>query len=213
MSKLKRTAVAASALSALLATGEAQATLFDRGGGMIYDDVLDITWLQDWNYAQTSGYDIDGKMTWADAKAWAEALVYGGYDDWRLPDAFNADGTGPCIGFNCSTSEIGHMFFNNWGATANNDFSTGTNAANLALFTDVKSSAYRYSTESLEQANWAFVFTLFDGAQFDYVDKTTATYAVAVLPGDVAVVPEPQALGLALVGLGVLAAVGRRRPH
>ena len=27
------------------------AALYDRGNGLIYDDVLDITWLQDANYA------------------------------------------------------------------------------------------------------------------------------------------------------------------
>ena len=30
--------------------------LFDRGGGLIYDDVLNITWLQDANYALTTGH-------------------------------------------------------------------------------------------------------------------------------------------------------------
>ena len=32
-----------------------------------YDTVLDITWLADANYAQTSGYDADGRMTWSNA--------------------------------------------------------------------------------------------------------------------------------------------------
>ncbi|MGJ0430089.1 hypothetical protein [Methylobacter sp.] len=62
----------------------AQAALIDRGNGLLYDDVLDITWLQDANYAKTSGYDIDGKMDWGRATAWADNLVYGGYSDWRL---------------------------------------------------------------------------------------------------------------------------------
>ena len=44
--------------------GMVNAALIDRGGGLIYDDVLDITWLQDANYAQTSGYDADGFMNW-----------------------------------------------------------------------------------------------------------------------------------------------------
>ena len=75
------------------------AALYDRGSGLIYDDVLDITWLQDANYAQTSGYDvqditwlqtinqaddINGRMTWSEANSWAAQLEYGGYDDWRL---------------------------------------------------------------------------------------------------------------------------------
>ena len=60
--------------------------LFDRGGGMIYDDVLNITWLQDANYALTSGYPSwNGKMQFDAANAWAAQLVYGGYADWRLP--------------------------------------------------------------------------------------------------------------------------------
>lgn len=79
------TRVIASLVSCFLLAGTANAVLIDRGNGLIYDDVLDITWLQDANYANTSGYDDDGRMTWDDATAWAGQLVYEGYDDWRLP--------------------------------------------------------------------------------------------------------------------------------
>ena len=34
-------------------TLSANAALYDRGNGLIYDDILDITWLQDANYAAT----------------------------------------------------------------------------------------------------------------------------------------------------------------
>jgi hypothetical protein len=61
------------------------AVLIDRGGGMIYSTELNVTWLQDANYAQTSGYDADGRMTWDEAMNWAANLSYGGYNDWRLP--------------------------------------------------------------------------------------------------------------------------------
>jgi hypothetical protein len=37
-------------LAGMVFTGSAQATLLDRGNGLIYDDVLNITWLQDANY-------------------------------------------------------------------------------------------------------------------------------------------------------------------
>ena len=49
----------------LLCSSQAFGALYDRGDGLIYDDVLDITWLQDANYALTSGFDIDGRMTWS----------------------------------------------------------------------------------------------------------------------------------------------------
>lgn len=122
-------------LSAL--TLSANAALYDRGNGLIYDDVLDITWLQDVNYAQTSGYaasnaigvphsistniQADGRMGWNAASTWAAQLEYGGYDDWRLPSANLINGADPCRandgscdrGYNNTRSELGHMFYNN----------------------------------------------------------------------------------------------------
>jgi hypothetical protein len=50
-----------------------------------YDDVLDITWLADANYARTSGHDADGMMDWPAATAWVKSLDYFGVTGWRLP--------------------------------------------------------------------------------------------------------------------------------
>jgi len=75
----------------------AHAALFDRGNGLIYDSVQDLTWLQDANYARTSGHDSDGMMKWADAMAWADGLTYGGFDDWRLPTTIRFDDPS-CLG-------------------------------------------------------------------------------------------------------------------
>jgi hypothetical protein len=68
--------------------GSANSELIDRGGGMIYDSVLDITWLQDANFAKTSGYDADGRMTWDESQSWIVSLNNSnhlGITDWRLP--------------------------------------------------------------------------------------------------------------------------------
>lgn len=79
-------------------SGTVQAALHDRGGGLVYDDVLNITWLQDANYAQTSGYDADGGMAWDNAVTWATDLAYYDsvrnvtYTDWRLPTMSPVDG-------------------------------------------------------------------------------------------------------------------------
>lgn len=122
-------------LAGLSLSGVAQATLIDRGGGLIYDDVLNITWLQDANYAKTSGYDADGLMTWDNAVAWAGNLVYHDsvrnvdYSDWRLPTMVDT-GTPGCnysysgtdCGFNVQTysagttySELAYMYYVNLG--------------------------------------------------------------------------------------------------
>ena len=45
-------------------SNSAGASLFDRGNGLIYDDDLNITWLQNANYAGVT-------MTWDEANTWA----------------------------------------------------------------------------------------------------------------------------------------------
>jgi hypothetical protein len=121
----------------LFFSGAAQATLIDRGGGLIYDDVLNITWLQDANYAKTqydnSGGtlgDADGRMDWATAKAWAADLSYYDsvrgvtYDDWRLPTLtpigasfnYNYSNNGSTdIGYGITSthSELAYMYYVN----------------------------------------------------------------------------------------------------
>ena len=94
--------------------GISNATIIELGGGLVYDDVLKITWLQDANYAQTTGSDdllygsnTDGTMRWDDAVTWAEDLVYQGHKDWRLPLTPVV-----CYGPNpCTTSEMGYLYW------------------------------------------------------------------------------------------------------
>jgi len=125
MQTLSRLALAA-ALS--VATLSAQAALVNRGGGMIYDTVPNITWLADMNYAKTSvhtgtGVNGDGTMTWDAATAWASNLVYGGFSDWRLPtlnplDASCTGGFGVGFGFNCTGGELSRLFVTDLGNKA-----------------------------------------------------------------------------------------------
>ncbi len=121
---------------------ESNAGLIDRGGGIIYDDVLNVMWLQDANYAKTSSYGLTdslGRMNWQNAMTWASNLDYGGYDDWRLPQTlpvnginYNYAGTSyygySDEGFNISApgstyagstgSEMSYMYYNNLGNKA-----------------------------------------------------------------------------------------------
>ncbi len=98
--KAKVTALVLGLVTELVGGGVAQAALLDRGGGLIYDDILNVTWLQDANYAKTSGYITPegrnvtithGGMTWSEAKVWADNLNYidtvhnTNWSNWRLP--------------------------------------------------------------------------------------------------------------------------------
>ena len=67
---MKRLSVFLAMILVFGVAGTVNAELHDRGGGLIYDDVLNITWLQDANYGAGSIYDngdsiTDGRMTWA----------------------------------------------------------------------------------------------------------------------------------------------------
>jgi len=60
--KHQKTLLALALLASAATSVTAQASLVDRGNGLLYDNVLNVTWLQDANYAKTSGYSATGVM-------------------------------------------------------------------------------------------------------------------------------------------------------
>jgi hypothetical protein len=100
------------------------------------------------NYAQTSGYDADGLMNWADANAWAAGLDIDGIpgaDGWWLPTSDT------CIGSNCTGSEMGNLFYNVLGNTEGSLSNTGP-------FSNVQSYYYWSSTEYAPDTRLAWYF-------------------------------------------------------
>jgi hypothetical protein len=201
----------------------AHATLVSRGDGMVFDTVLAITWLQDTNYAKSSGYTTihadpntniskSGRMGWESANVWANTLVYGGYSDWRLPTFSN---TTTCSGVGCTDSELGYMFYTNFAAKPNSDFSTGDNVGNLdnlSLFNNFENYAYWFMDEYDPNTQFrAWAFGLNSGIQTDY-NKGSAFYGWAVRSGDVKVssVPVPAAIWLFTCGLISLSSLRRK---
>ena len=220
-----------------LITVSANAALYDRGNGLIYDDVLDITWLQDANYAYTSGYaaanaggtDRDkiypgGPMGWDAAKAWAAQLEYSGYDDWRLPSANLMNAANPCyatdgscdMGYNNTTSDLGHIFYNNlanqfgYGSSLNKNFTDGNSGASVSFLN--LHWIHWLGEEYAPGPHAAYTFHFSEGRQHAY-EKQHGYYVWAVRDGDVSAVPVPAAawlFGSALLGL---VGVKRRRIH
>ncbi len=180
----------------------ANAALIARGSDMVYDTDLDITWLADANFAKTSGFDADGQMTWADANAWAADLTVGGGTDWRLPRALNTDGTGPCRGFNCTGSEIGHLFYTE----------LDSDTIMQEQFSNIQSGPYWFAEQDMDNTQSAWHFFLNFGLQSSG-NKNGLEFAWAVHPGDIGatVIPIPLSGTILLIGLGFIGFIHRSR--
>ena len=211
----------------LLLSFNATAALYDRGNGLIYDDVLDITWLQDANYAQTSGYDSDGMMNWNDANEWANNLVYAGHDNWRLPSM------GPNLvwGENQTGSELGFMYYENLSNTftgvcdlpnyyhgsvsciKNISFiDSSAHSANALSFDNLiyqyPDGKYWFGEENPIHPNWGMRFQFTDGLTDASTSKSSKLSAWPVHDGDIGLAPVPLPAGIYLFLSGLVGLVG-----
>jgi hypothetical protein len=232
---------AAAVLTLALLSTSAHAALVERLGGLAYyDDVLDITWLADANYARTSGFDDDGRMTWDQAMHWAENLVFQGYDDWRVPTLFPVDGAvlsadrfstngttdfgygatglGWVNSSGAIASEMGWMYYANLGNLGR--CSPGNNSVcleppnfglkNVGPFVGIADAPYWTNQNYNDSSAWVFEFA---GGSQGPISKnaTDPNYAWAVRDGDVGLAPIPIPAAVYLFG-SALAGLGMLRP-
>ncbi len=202
-------------------SGYSQAAFIDVGNGMVYDTLLDVTWLKDANYAATqyadSGGvqgDADGLMSWDSAMAWAAGLTVGGVSGWRLPTINFGNPRPSQTG---ESPNAGNEFGWLWQQLAGG-LDTLPLDADISPFTNLP-----YLNGSSSSSYWSGLETgpataeriLIDCACWDvYYDKSFELYAWAVHSGDVAGVPEPAMLLLmaaGLAGVGVRSRISNRK--
>jgi len=196
----------------LMLCSPAQSALHNRGNNLVYDDVLNVTWLKDANFAWTSGFEpvvtwSPGQMSWAQAVFWTENLDVAGYDDWRLPKitprngvAFDIDPNSPTrdVGgyITSTTSELSYMYYVNLGLEPNpvtQDcghgpvLGGGQCLVNSGLFKNIKVSPGQYFygqdyPRNPDLAAWAFSM---NGGNVSTSKASADGYAWAVRDGDV----------------------------
>ena len=194
----------------ILFVGSANAELWvDDARGLVYDTDLDITWLQDVNYA-------GGRMTWDNSMTWASTLIYEGYDDWRLPTTLVPDTS--CSfdsrfanGCNCTGSELVYLYYIGLG---NDVTGSPTFSPFDYIEPDFGASVFFWSSTSHSSGAWRVNYSV--GGSQGLQSKNTISFAWAVRDGNSGVadpnappvIPEPISSVLFVSGAGVL--VGRR---
>lgn len=204
--------------AAVAAPGLSFGALIDRGG-LIYDTDLNITWLADAYYARRS-------YSWSEAVNWAANLSYYDsgrnvtFDDWRLPTTLQPDpscsyqaagadvSSMQSYGYECSGSEMGHLFYSALGGVAGRPIGY-VHDADYELFHNIQNSVYWSATELAPDSRDAWSFDFSSGAQ--YPANRLGTYWVLVVSdGDIAAafsaVPIPSAAWM--FGSGLLGLVG-----
>ena len=157
--------------------GLSQAALVDLGNQTVKDEGTNLIWLKDWN--------LNGLNDYATSKSWAEALNFGGSNDWVLPTRQQL------IDLAIAWAPL--------------------NSTNTPFINAIPNGGYWTTTVFVGDPSKQWDFA----PPYGFSSQTPADlslFAVAVRSGDtVNDVPEPETLALTLAALGALALVRPRR--
>jgi hypothetical protein len=176
------------------------AALFSRlGGKLVYDSDLNITWLADGNLAESNtfgvtGINLDGSMSWASGlpQAWIGAMnstYYLGINNWRLPNTLHPDGSCELVDANrsygryCTGSEMGHLYYTEFGLGAGEGIGDGSPVTNIGPFKNVRRNTY-WSQTAVQNSGRQYVFQFQAGYQNLGLTNIN-DYAWPVFDGDI----------------------------
>jgi hypothetical protein len=133
-------------------------------GSLVFDSQLKINWLAKANLAETNTFGLpmgfnssstaisinpDGSMNYPTAVAWINAMNaadYLSHDNWRLPDTSD-DPHGKQAGYYHDKSEMGELYYNEFGAQAGATVLSAPNAA-TGLFQNFQPDLYWSETSN-----------------------------------------------------------------
>jgi len=193
----------------LTVTGRAD--LIDMKDGTVYDTDTQLTWLKDANYAETSGYNINGLTPWNEAKALVDSLVFAGFDNWRLPKSVPNPPEGPIwtTYYNMTGSEMGHLYY----IELDNEAAMGGPASQLkpGPFINVIQSGYWSETPVAGYADRFWVFNFSGGGQGGqgaFIEQPL--YVWPVREGERSI-PTPEPSLMVLLGISMASIAGLKR--
>lgn len=211
-----------SALTLALAPLTSSAALHDRGSGLIYDDLLNVTWFQSANFASSlipyGMLDLNQAKSIVDSFSYTDPVSDITYSDWRLPRVidnsmpgcdFHPYGATNC-GLRSGAGEMSVLFYTTLGNLGfydaiGNQGQLGWGLFNKGPFSDLQTGNYWYDTFNISNSNEAWSFSFGFGTENDSVLITEPQHIMILRSGDVAAVPEPSSRVLHGLGFAILA--------
>jgi len=195
--------------------------VLSNGGQTVTDNALHITWLANADLAASNHFSVvngsiapdgttlfinsDGSMDYETAVAWIKGMNeadYLGHSDWRLPSALSGCANGA---YNCTTSELGELFYKEFGGQAGGAVDQLTSSA-VSDFNNLQPYLYWTGNEDTT-GNGKITFSFgngFQGGNYELNDL----YVVPVFGG---AVPESSTWAMMILGFAGIGFMAYRR--